>query len=251
MAACPAASSSLVVGNTVGPSQVAASSPSASAQTLESSRHGLLSLSSSFKESSPLRSRSYTFSNSLWSVLPSQLNRRGRHGALATRMMLPSQYPDRVASPDERPKWSARAIKSFSMAELEARKLKYPTTGTEALIMGMLTEGTSQAARYLRAHGITLFGVREETIKLLGKADMYFFSPEHPPLTEPAQKALDWAVDEKKKSGVEGEVTTTHLLLGIWAQKGSAGQQVLAALGFDDKNAKELEETLKQPALAS
>lgn len=30
---------------------------------------------------------------------------------------------------------------------------------------------------------------------------MYFFSPEHPPLTEPAQRALDWAVDEKLKSG--------------------------------------------------
>lgn len=115
--------------------------------------------------------------------------------------------------------------------------------------MGMLTEGTSQAARYLRANGITLFGVRDETIKLLGKADMYFFSPEHPPLTEPAQKALDWAVDEKRKTGNEGEVTTTHLLLGIWAQKGSAGHDVLAALGFDDKKAKELEEALKQPAL--
>ena len=29
------------------------------------------------------------------------------------------------------------------MAELEARKLKYPTTGTEALLMGILVEGKS------------------------------------------------------------------------------------------------------------
>lgn len=126
--------------------------------------------------------------------------------------------------------------------------MKYPSTGTEALLMGMLTEGTSQAARYLRANGITLFGVRDETVKLLGKADMYFFSPEHPPLTEPAQKALDWAVEEKSKSGDDGEVTATHLLLGIWNQKGSAGQQVLAALGFDDRKAKELEETIRLPS---
>lgn len=61
--------------------------------------------------------------------------------------------------------------------------------------------GTSIAARFLRANGITLFKVREETVKLLGKSDMYFFSPEHPPLTEPAQRALDWAVAEKLKSG--------------------------------------------------
>ena len=38
-------------------------------------------------------------------------------------------------------RWSARAIKSFTMAELEARKLKYPNTGTEALLMGILVEG--------------------------------------------------------------------------------------------------------------
>ena len=61
--------------------------------------------------------------------------------------------------------------------------------------------GTNIAARFLRANGITLFKVREETVKLLGKSDMYFFSPEHPPLTESAQRALDWAVAEKLKSG--------------------------------------------------
>lgn len=40
-------------------------------------------------------------------------------------------------------RWSARAIKSFAMGELEARKLKYPNTGTEALLMGILVEGIS------------------------------------------------------------------------------------------------------------
>ena len=39
--------------------------------------------------------------------------------------------------------WEARAVKSFSMGELEARKLKYPNTGTESLLLGILTEGNS------------------------------------------------------------------------------------------------------------
>lgn len=43
--------------------------------------------------------------------------------------------------------------------------------------------------------------MRDETVKSLGKADRYFFSPEHPPLTEEAQRALDWALDQKIKSG--------------------------------------------------
>ncbi|XP_020573937.1 ATP-dependent Clp protease ATP-binding subunit CLPT1, chloroplastic-like [Phalaenopsis equestris] len=153
--------------------------------------------------------------------------------------VLPTAKSDR-ASADKIPKWSARSIKSFGMAELEARKLKYPNTGTEALLMGILVEGTSRAARFLRENGITLFKVREETVKLLGKSDMYFFSPEHPPLTEPAQRALDWAVDEKIKSGEGGEITTTHMLLGIWSEKESAGHKILASLGFDDAKASEL-----------
>lgn len=69
------------------------------------------------------------------------------------------------------------------------------------LLFIFFNAGTSEAAKFLRENGITLFKVREETVKLLGKADMYFFSPEHPPLTEAAQKTLDWAVDEKLRSG--------------------------------------------------
>jgi len=53
----------------------------------------------------------------------------------------------------------------------------------------------------LRANGITLLKVQDETVKLLGKGDLFFFSPEHPPLTDEAQRALDWAVDRKIKSG--------------------------------------------------
>ncbi|KAG4939763.1 hypothetical protein AAZX31_16G180700 [Glycine max] len=147
-------------------------------------------------------------------------------------------------TPEKTPKWSARAIKSYAMGELEARKLKYPNTGTEALLMGILVEGTSKAAKFLRANGITLFKVREETVELLGKSDLYFFSPEHPPLTEPAQKALDWAIEEKLKSGEGGEINVTHLLLGIWSQKESAGQQILDTLGFNDEKAKELAKTI-------
>ncbi|KAM1481618.1 hypothetical protein ACFX2I_028630 [Malus domestica] len=167
--------------------------------------------------------------------------------AVATVLFsLPTAKPDRIST-GKNSKWSARAIKSFAMAELEARKLKYPNTETEALLMGilvedilLLTSGTSLAAKFLRANGITLFKVRDETVNLLGKSDMYYFSPEHPPLTEPAQRALDWAFDQKLKSGENGEITVTHLLLGIWSEKESAGHKILASLGFDDDKATEL-----------
>ncbi|KAL1558892.1 ATP-dependent Clp protease ATP-binding subunit clpt1, chloroplastic [Salvia divinorum] len=142
-----------------------------------------------------------------------------RSYAVATiSFSLPNTKTDGLSA-DKKAKWSARSIKSFAMGELEARKLKYPNTGTEALLMGILVEGTSLTAIFLRENGITLFKVRDEIVRLIGKSDMYFFSPEHPPLTEPAQKALDWAVEEKLKSGESGEITVTHILVGIWSQK--------------------------------
>lgn len=163
----------------------------------------------------------------------------------STVFSVPTAQPENGSS-DKIPKWSARAIKSLAMGELEARKLKYPTTGSEAILMGILVEGTSTAAKFLRANGITLFKVRDEIIKLLGKSDMYFFSPEHPPLTEPARKAVDWAIDEKKKSGVDGELTTAYLLLGVWSQKDSAGRQILEALGFNENKAKQVAEAMNE-----
>lgn len=40
------------------------------------------------------------------------------------------------------------------------------------------------------------------------------------------------------------ELSTTMLLLGIWAQKGSAGQKVLEALGINDDKITELAATV-------
>ena len=59
------------------------------------------------------------------------------------------------------------------------------------MLVYVVFPGTSIAAKSLRESGVTLLKVREEIVRLLGRSDMYFFSPEHPPLTEPAQRALN------------------------------------------------------------
>lgn len=41
-------------------------------------------------------------------------------------------------------------------------------------------------------------------------------------------------------AGDSGEITVTHLVLGIWSEKESAGHKILESLGFDDEKAKEL-----------
>ncbi|KAL8135237.1 hypothetical protein AgCh_010050 [Apium graveolens] len=175
-----------------------------------------------------------------YAISQQQQYAHARRSSIAATISVTGCRKPETISRHKSPKWSARAIKSYAMAELEARKLKYPNTGTEALLMGILVEGTSLAAKFLRENGITLFKVRDETVKLLGKSDMYFFSPEHPPFTEPAQRALDWAIDEKLKSGEDGEVTVAHFLLGVWSEKESAGHKIMASLDFDDAKAKNI-----------
>ncbi|CAL1375583.1 unnamed protein product [Linum trigynum] len=204
----------------------------------------------------------YTLTNPSWlgnfqpiaGISLQSLNSRTRRGSslqpvCATVSSLPTAKPERFASGDKVPQWSWRAIKAFALAALEARKLKCPKTGTEALLMGVMIEGTSVAAKYLWGNGITLFKVRDEITKLRGKPDFYYFPPEQPPVTEDAQRALDWAVDHKIKSGISGEITTSDVLLGIWSETDSPGHKILATLGFDDEKAKELDSKSAGPGL--
>ena len=45
-------------------------------------------------------------------------------------------------------------------------------------------------------------------------------------------------------AGKDGEITTTHMLLGIWSEKESAGHKILATLGFNDEKASELAKSI-------
>lgn len=48
-------------------------------------------------------------------------------------------------------------------------------------------------------------------------------------------------------TGDSGEVTTSVLLLRIWSEVESPGHRILAALGFSDEKARELESFSSRP----
>ncbi|XP_057524626.1 ATP-dependent Clp protease ATP-binding subunit CLPT2, chloroplastic-like isoform X2 [Amaranthus tricolor] len=104
-----------------------------------------ISLSSLSSQSSILGTFALSFlhpSSRLTHVSP--FSSKSRHICATIAFSLPTGTSERVLG-DKVPKWSWRAIKSFAMGELEARKLKYPTTGTEALLMGILIEEDKQS----------------------------------------------------------------------------------------------------------
>lgn len=119
------------------------------------------------------------------------------------------------------------------MAELEARKLRYPSTGSESYLLGVLIEGTSFVAKLLRANGLTLSGVKQGAMEILGRGDPFYFSPEHPDISNELAAAIQWAIDETERIGTK-EVTAELVVAGIWANKESTGAKILASFGVTD-----------------
>ena len=48
-------------------------------------------------------------------------------------------------------------------------------------------------------------------------------------------------------AGDDGEITATHLLLGIWSEVESPGHKIMAALGFNDAKANTLTSLSSDP----
>ena len=46
-----------------------------------------------------------------------------------------------------------------------------------------------------------------------------------------------------------GEITTAHILAGVWSEKESVGHKILATLGFNEEKAKELNALISIPCV--
>lgn len=81
----------------------------------------------------------------------------GMLGAIADKMGLRHDLP-----------YTSRAKKSLELAMQEARDLNHSYVGTEHLLLGVMREERGIAAQILAGTGITVEGVRDEVIRVLG-----------------------------------------------------------------------------------
>lgn len=115
-------------------------------------------------------------------------------------------------------------------AQEEARAMNYPAVGTEHLLLGILREGESVAARALTSMGVDLQKTRDIILRLL--------SPGNEPvgneiaITPRVKKVLALAQDEAVRWGVN-YIGTEHLLLGILREGEGVASQVLTELDVD------------------
>jgi Clp amino terminal domain, pathogenicity island component len=127
-------------------------------------------------------------------------------------------------------RFSDEARTAVDLAQAEARRLGHDHVGTEHLLLGILTEGRSRAARALIAVGVTPSACRQKVAEAVGNTTPARRDGELD-LTERARRSLQRAVRLANRQR-EDHVEPEHVLLSVIQVEGRAGQ-VLRGLGVD------------------
>lgn len=122
------------------------------------------------------------------------------------------------------------AARLVAGAETEARALGHDRVGTEHLLLAVLADESTSAARALTGAGATLAMARHKVREARPGGDGPA-SADPLPLTDRAGRALGRSVRFARSDRAEG-VATQHVLLGVLDVEGTAGQ-VLRGLGVD------------------
>jgi ATP-dependent Clp protease ATP-binding subunit ClpC len=126
-------------------------------------------------------------------------------------------------------RFSDRARSAVELAELETRRLGHHHTGTEHLLLGLLSERDSDEAQALKAAGATLDAARQKVAEAVGmNLDPY---EGEPIFTARAKRAIERA-SRFSLQRLDEYVEPAHLLLGVLDVEGTACQ-VLRGLGVD------------------
>ncbi|MEZ0395354.1 MAG: ATP-dependent Clp protease ATP-binding subunit [Anaerolineales bacterium] len=140
-------------------------------------------------------------------------------------------------------KFTQRARRVLSLAQLEAERARQGLIGTEHLLLGLLGE-EGVAGRVLRELGLELERVREMILRLGGEGRYAGGRIELAPET---QQALEFALQEARTMG-HHYVGTEHILLGL-ARAGGLGVEVLRKLGVtEDQIRRQVRRVLQESA---
>jgi ATP-dependent Clp protease ATP-binding subunit ClpC len=127
-------------------------------------------------------------------------------------------------------RFTERARRVVVHAQEEARDLNHSYIGTEHLLLGLMREPESAAARALRELGIGQDGVREQVVEIVGRGSDA--PPGHIPFTPRAKKVLELSLREALQLS-HNYIGTEHILLGLIREGHGVAAKVLASLGGD------------------
>ncbi|OIP72350.1 MAG: ATP-dependent Clp protease ATP-binding subunit ClpC [Oscillatoriales cyanobacterium CG2_30_40_61] len=126
--------------------------------------------------------------------------------------------------------FSDKAIKAVMLAQEEARRLGHNFVGTEQILVGLMSEGTSVAAKTLKAQGLGLREVQKEVEAIIGRGSG--FLPVEIPFTPRAKRIFETAMKEARQMG-NNYIGPEHILLGLLQDNEGVASKVLENLGVD------------------
>ena len=125
-------------------------------------------------------------------------------------------------------RFTDRARRVVVHAQEEARELNHSYIGTEHLLLGLLCERESVAARALAELEIGQDAVRDQVVEIVGRGKQ---APSgHIPFTPRAKKVLEYSLREALQLNHD-YIGTEHILLGLVREGEGVAAQVLVKLG--------------------
>ena len=122
------------------------------------------------------------------------------------------------------------ALRVIRLAQEEAGELDHNYVGTEHLLVGLIREHESVAARDLMRRGISLAAVRALVEETVGRDEE---PPSGPlPFTPRARRVLERTLRRTRRLGIE-RARPEHLLLGLLREEDCVAVQILVDLGAD------------------
>ena len=118
------------------------------------------------------------------------------------------------------------------LAQEEARTLRHNYIGTEHILLGLLREEGSTAARVLESLEITVERVRGEVARIVSSGEEVTIG--QIPFTPPAKKVLELALREALNLG-HNYIGTEHILLGLIAENEDAAVRTHPTPGSEDE----------------
>lgn len=132
-------------------------------------------------------------------------------------------------------RFTERARKVVFYAQEEAQKFGEGYVSTEHLLLGLVRESDSVAARVLEKLGVSLARIRAEVEKQLPRGDAR--PTQDMTLTPRAKRVIDLAYDEARNLN-NNYIGTEHLLLGLIREGDGLAGRVLAKLGVELERAR-------------
>ncbi len=126
--------------------------------------------------------------------------------------------------------FTERARRSIVLAQEEAQRLGNNYIGTEHILLGIISEGESLAAKVLETLGVNLAKVRSEVESIVGRGGQTV--QQEMVFTPRAKRVIELAFEEARQLN-HNYIGTEHLLLGLIREGEGVAARVLTNLGVD------------------